>query len=278
MTHESTVLGSGDRCGESQREALEGPPDLDACSLARERRAVGIVGDTLEGPPQTPRLLGEPGAARHQREGPTPRPAPGEQDRGRDPHRDGERTDRDGARVPPEMTLPIGHVVPAAVQLHHDHVEPPAHVGDLVAERAHAAARAIVFDYASRSLAHCMSSFTVFRVTASGAPTLRFHPTSASKPPIASKSTATPRAASQPGIQIVSANTAETRSMVTPNTATTPAATSSFTMSSSALRSALSSARASSTSFLTRSEIVSSSRVSSWRVESDWVSKSMGAG
>src|SRR5262249_58721571 len=101
---------------------------------------------------------------------------------------------------PPQRRPPVGHVVPPPVELHHQLVQPPPHVGDLVAELTHAAARAVALDYARRSLAHCTSSFMTFRVTASGTLTRRCHPTSPITPPITSRSTATASAASQPGI------------------------------------------------------------------------------
>src|SRR5207245_11178963 len=43
MTHEPAVLGGDDRGGDSRRDALEGPPDLDAPRLALERRDLSSV-------------------------------------------------------------------------------------------------------------------------------------------------------------------------------------------------------------------------------------------
>src|SRR5262249_57641155 len=92
-------------------------------------------------------------------------------------HGDDERAGRYLPPVPPQMPTPVGHVVPPAVQLHHELVQSPADVGDLVTELAHAAGCAIALDYPSRSLAHRPSSFMTFPVTASGPLTRRCPPT-----------------------------------------------------------------------------------------------------
>src|SRR4030095_1909492 len=239
-------------------------PRAEAGACLRRRGAVRCEG--LTQPP--PRRPGEACTSGHQG-GVVPSPTPGQRDRHGYGHRDDQHADRDRAPVPPEMTAPVGHVVTATVQLHDERVEPPAYVADLGGELANPVVCAVVLDYASRSFAHCTSSFTVFRVTASGALTCRFQPTSASTAPITSKRPAIPSAASQPGIQAAIANTAATRIMPTLKTARTAATQSRVTVLSSAFRSALNSARASSTSLATKSETVSISRVSSWRVESD---------
>src|SRR5262249_31756926 len=163
-----------------------------------------------------------------------PRLRSGQRDGSCHGHDDHQRAGGDGAAAQPQLPPPVGRIVPAAIELHHQRIEPPPHVGDLVAELAHPNPRAVALDYASRSLAHCISSFMVFRVTARGTLTRRCQPTSPSTTPISTRTAATASAASQPGITWASAKTAATRSMLTAKTATTPAATSSLTMPSSA--------------------------------------------
>src|SRR5262249_46723292 len=123
-------------------------------------------------------------------------------------HDDDQHAGGDGAAVQPQLPPPVRRIVTAAIELHHQCIEPAPDVGDLVAELAHPETRAVALDYASRSLAHCISSFTVFRVTARGALTRRCQPMSPSTTPSSTRPAATMRAASQPGITWVSANTA----------------------------------------------------------------------
>src|SRR5262249_27586861 len=181
-----------------------------------------IIGDPLDGLAQLTRFTDEQGAAPREHAAAS-RLRSGQRDRRGHRDDDHQHADGDGTAVQPHLPPPVGRIVPAPIELHHQRIEPAPHVGDLVAELAHPNIRAIAtLDYASRSLAHCTSSFMVLRVTASGALTRRCQPTSPSTTPISTSTAATMSAASQPGITSLTPNTPPTTTLLTANTPTTP--------------------------------------------------------